>query len=99
MDSRRQILQNVNTKELDRKKLLQKYWDFIKPYRFVLMLILGLGLLQLAIPLIAPYMTGVILIDQVLAGEGSWTLQGVALVLVAVYIWCNNGILEKLCDS
>lgn len=87
VDTSRKTIKNVNKKEMDRKQLLQKYWDFIKPYRFVLMLIMVLGLFQLAIPLIAPYMTGVILIDQVLAGKGSWTLQGVALVLIGVYLF------------
>ncbi|MDQ0253219.1 subfamily B ATP-binding cassette protein MsbA [Evansella vedderi] len=87
MDSDRKVSKKVMKEEMDRKKLLRKYWRFIRPYRFVFMLIIVLGILQLAVPLIAPYITGIVLIDHVFEGEGSWTLEGAVLVLLIVFLF------------
>ncbi|MFC0470746.1 ABC transporter ATP-binding protein [Halalkalibacter kiskunsagensis] len=73
--------------EMDRKELLRKYWQFIRSYRFVFLIIIVLGILQLAVPLVAPYITGIVLIDHVLQGEDTWTLQSAVLVLLAVFLF------------
>lgn len=68
----------------NRRELIQMYWTFVKPYRFVILLIILLGILSFAVPLAIPWMTK-ILIDDVLPGkEGFWTLQKVVLVMAIV---------------
>ncbi|CAG7627504.1 Putative multidrug export ATP-binding/permease protein [Paenibacillus solanacearum] len=75
-----------------KKKLFQRYLVFLKPYRLRLLGIIGLGILQFAVPMTTPQMTR-ILIDEVLPGKpGFWTLGRVIGVLGAVYlfgIWIN----------
>ncbi|MFE5320397.1 ABC transporter ATP-binding protein [Paenibacillus sp. NPDC056579] len=76
----------------EKKKLVQRYLTFLKPYRFTLLLILSLGILQFAVPMIGPWMTK-ILIDEVLPQKESfWTLGKAVTFLGAVYafgIWIN----------
>lgn len=75
-----------------KQKLVQRYLAFLKPYRFTLLLILVLGILQFAVPMIGPWMTK-ILIDEVLPQKESfWTLGKAVAFLAAVYafgIWIN----------
>ncbi|MFC0210876.1 ABC transporter ATP-binding protein [Paenibacillus chartarius] len=69
-------------------KLVRRYFQFLKPYRLMILTIVGLGVLQFAVPLTVPWMTKV-LIDEVLPGnaETAWTLQKVILVLASVYVF------------
>lgn len=72
--------------EQDRKKLLRRYMQFVKPYRNIILLILLLGMLQFAVPLVGPWMTKV-LIDEVLLGaEGNWSIEKIVIVLGGVYL-------------
>ncbi|WP_019536075.1 ABC transporter ATP-binding protein [Paenibacillus ginsengihumi] len=67
------------------KKLVARYLAFLKPYRYVLLLIVLLGILQFSVPMIGPWMTK-ILIDEVLPGhETAWTLGSVIAVMAFVY--------------
>jgi ABC-type multidrug transport system fused ATPase/permease subunit len=76
----------------DKKKLIQRYLTFLKPYRYTLLFILTLGILQFAVPMVGPWITK-ILIDDVLAGKvGFWTLGKAVTVLGVVYafgIWVS----------
>lgn len=66
--------------------MLRRYLQFLWPYRMRIVLILALGIAQFANPLIAPWMTK-ILIDDVLPGkEGFWTLGKVVLALAGLYL-------------
>ncbi|WP_284645377.1 ABC transporter ATP-binding protein [Paenibacillus silviterrae] len=66
--------------------MLRRYLQFLWPYRMRIVLILALGVAQFANPLIAPWMTK-ILIDDVLPGkEGFWTLGKVVLALAGLYL-------------
>lgn len=65
----------------NRRKLVSRYLDFVKPYTGWILLIIFLGILQFVVPLITPMMTK-IMIDQVLKKvEGFWTLGRVVLLL------------------
>jgi ABC-type multidrug transport system fused ATPase/permease subunit len=83
--------------------LAKKYWAFVRPYRFILLGIILLGILQLTAPLTVPWMTK-ILVDDVLlqngltgtaiktgedTGQGTtdWTLKHVALIMAAAFIF------------
>ncbi len=69
------------------KVLVQRYWKFVKPYRFVILLIIGMGILSFAVPLVVPWMTK-ILIDEVLPGnESFWSLQRVIAVMGGVFFF------------
>lgn len=67
-------------------RLVRRYIAFLKPYRYWLLGIIALGMLQFAVPLTVPWMTK-ILIDEVLPQKGgSWTLQRVVAVLAVIYV-------------
>ncbi|CAM3610344.1 ABC transporter ATP-binding protein [Marinicrinis lubricantis] len=69
-----------------RKKLIRRYMQFVKPYRFTIFIIVALGMLQFAVPLAGPWMTK-IMIDEVLLGvEGSWTIDKIVIVLGLIYL-------------
>ena len=69
------------------KELVQRYWEFVKPYRLVILLIIGLGIMSFVVPLSIPWMTK-ILIDDVLPGkEGFWSLQKVVGVMAGVFLF------------
>lgn len=68
-----------------RKKSMQQYWQFVKPYRFSILLVVLLGMLQFIVPLSVPYMTK-IMVDEVLTQKSEfWTVQKVVGVLGIVF--------------
>lgn len=70
---------------ISKKKLVRRYLQFVKPYRHLLYVMFGLGLMQYAVPLATPWLTK-ILIDDVLVGSDSgWTLKSVLLILGSLY--------------
>ncbi|MCS7458968.1 ABC transporter ATP-binding protein/permease [Paenibacillus doosanensis] len=76
----------------DKKKLVQRYLTFLKPYRLTLLLILSLGIAQFAVPMIGPWMTKILIDDVLPQKESFWTLGRAVTVLGAVYafgIWIN----------
>lgn len=77
-----------NTTKEQRKKLLGKYWAFVRPYRWTIEVIILLGFLQFSVPLISPWMMKV-MIDEVLTGKsgGGWTVERVVFLLGAVYLF------------
>jgi ABC-type multidrug transport system fused ATPase/permease subunit len=71
----------------DHRRLVGRYFAFVKPYRYYIAAIIGLGILQFAVPLVVPWMTK-IMIDEVLPGNQSyWTLEKVVIVLGSVYLF------------
>lgn len=67
--------------------LIRRYFKFLKPYRFMILTIVGLGILQFIVPMTVPWMTKV-LIDEVLPlKSSSWTLPKVIGVLAGVYVF------------
>lgn len=71
----------------NKRKLVQRYFEFVKPYTWVIVLIIVLGIMNFAVPLATPYLTK-ILIDQVLpAKEGFWTLKKVILAMGSVFLF------------
>ncbi|WP_318615647.1 ABC transporter ATP-binding protein [Sporosarcina sp. YIM B06819] len=72
-------------KRANQKALVQRYWKFVRPYRFVIVSIIVLGIMSFAVPLAIPWMTK-ILIDDVLPGnKGFWSLEKVILVMAGVF--------------
>src|SRR5690625_3034055 len=73
----------------NKRELFKRYWSFIRPYRFLLLLIIFLGLLQLAAPLTVPWMTGV-LVDQVfdkeVAETSNWTLNKSVQIMAGAFL-------------
>lgn len=68
-------------------QLVRRYIKFLKPYRFYILTIIVLGILQFAAPLTVPWMTK-IMVDEVLPQKGSlWTLQKVIMILASVYLF------------
>lgn len=74
-------------KSRERRELVQRYWNFVKPYRFVIVLVILLGIMNFAVPLAIPWLTKV-LIDEVLpAKEGFWTLRKVTIVMGTIFLF------------
>lgn len=69
-----------------RKKSMKQYWDFVKPYRYYILLIILLGMMQFIVPLSVPYMTK-IMIDEILndAYETNWTVQKFVTALGIIF--------------
>jgi ABC-type multidrug transport system fused ATPase/permease subunit len=68
------------------KQLVRRYLAFVKPYRYLILLIITLGMLRFSVPLVGPWMTK-IMIDEVLMGiQGFWTIDKVVLVLGVVFL-------------
>lgn len=69
------------------RKLVHRYWEFVSPYKFVISLIIVLGILSFAVPLAIPWMTK-ILIDEVLPGnESFWSLQKLITVMGGIFVF------------
>src|SRR5690625_86709 len=90
-----EIILNVNLnrwekmdKDRPRKKeLVQRYWEFVRPYRFIILLIIFLGIMSFAVPITTPWFTK-ILIDDVLPGkEGFWSLPKVVIFMGIIFIF------------
>ncbi|MDF2723576.1 MAG: multidrug transporter ATP-binding protein [Paenibacillus sp.] len=69
-----------------KKKLVRRYLQFVKPYKYYLYAMLGLGLMQYAVPLATPWLTK-ILIDDVLVSkqDSGWTLKTVLIIFGSLY--------------
>src|SRR5690625_4606601 len=71
----------------ERNQLLRRYWEFVKPYRLIILVIIILGIMSFAVPLAIPWLTKV-LIDEVLpAKEGFWTLEKVVMIMGSVFVF------------
>jgi ABC-type multidrug transport system fused ATPase/permease subunit len=75
-----------NGESEDKNKPLKKYLSFVKPYRFTILIIIGLGMLQFAVPLVGPWMTKVMIDDVLMGVNGFWTIEKVVLLLGIVYV-------------
>lgn len=76
-----------NDKSDQQKKLVQRYWEFVRPYRFVIVLIIVLGIMSFAVPLALPMMVK-ILIDEILPGnESFWSLKSLILVMGGIFVF------------
>src|SRR5690625_6630866 len=72
-------------KSIERKRIIQRYWNFVKPYSFIIIVIILLGIMSFAVPLAIPWLTK-ILIDEVLPGnEGFWSLKKVIIVMGSLF--------------
>jgi len=43
----------------ERNQLLRRYWEFVKPYRLIILVIIILGIMSFAVPLAIPWLTKV----------------------------------------
>ncbi|MDF2713200.1 MAG: lipid exporter, fused ATPase and inner rane subunit MsbA [Paenibacillus sp.] len=92
------------TIDQDNKRLVRRYLQFVKPYRYYLMAIVALGLLQFVVPLTGPWLTK-ILIDDVLGmgkSDSDWTLQRVVTIFASLYAlsvvvtFVRNNVMSRL---
>jgi hypothetical protein len=67
-----------------RLELVRKYWQFVHPYRFHLLLIVLLSIGSFIVPLTIPFLTQVLIDDVLLDGHTFWTLQRVVTVLAVI---------------
>lgn len=72
-------------KSHERKQLVQRYWNFVKPYRFVILMVIILGIMSFAVPLAIPWLTKVLIDDVLLAKEGFWTLRKVIIDMGSLF--------------
>src|SRR5690625_2149154 len=72
-------------KSQERKKLVKRYWNFVKPYRFVILTVIVLGVMSFAVPLAIPWLTKVMIDDVLTAREGFWTLRKVIVVMGSIF--------------
>src|SRR5690554_6868392 len=86
----------------EKTKLLRRYLDFVKPYRWIIVLILLLSVMQFSVPLVGPWMMKV-MIDEVLIGvKGFWSIERVVLFLGIIYFsglifnYARNYIIARL---
>lgn len=65
---------------------MKQYWEFVRPFRYGILGVVLLGIMQFIVPLSVPFMT-MILIDDVLGESPSefWTVQKVVSVLTIVF--------------
>ena len=76
-----------NDKSSERKQLVQRYWEFVRPYRFVIILVIALGIMSFAVPLALPMMVK-ILIDDILPGnESFWSLNSLILIMGGIFVF------------
>lgn len=75
------------SKKADRRKLLWKYLDFVKPYKSAIFLIIGLGILQFAVPLVVPMMTKIMLDEVFEKVVGFWTLEKIIILLALLHLF------------
>lgn len=88
----------------DKKKLVKRYLQFVKPYRYYLLAIVILGLLQFVVPLATPWLTKIMLDDVLgLGPSGSdWTLKKVVILFALLYAlsvivtFCRNNVMARL---
>ena len=67
------------------KRLVRRYLQFVKPYRYYFVAIVILGLLQFIVPLTSPWLTK-IMIDGILGQpDSSWTLKQVVIIFACLY--------------
>jgi len=43
------------------KELVQRYWAFVKPYKFIIILIIVLGIMSFSVPLAIPWFTKILI--------------------------------------
>src|SRR5690625_2215013 len=76
-----------NDKSDQQKKLVHRYWEFVRPYRYVIVFIIVLGIMSFAVPLALPMMVK-ILIDEILPGNDSfWSLKSLILVMGGIFVF------------
>ena len=69
------------------KELVLRYWEFVKPYKFIIILIIILGIFSFSVPLTIPWFTKV-LIDEVLPGKESfWSLPKVVISMGVIFLF------------
>lgn len=74
-------------KTLERRTLLKRYLQFVKPYLLMILFIIVLGILSFAVPLAIPWLTKV-LIDEVLPQKESfWSLEKVVLAMGVLFLF------------
>jgi subfamily B ATP-binding cassette protein MsbA len=86
----------------EKARLVRRYLKFLKPYKYYIIAIVILGLLQFIVPVVSPLITK-IMIDEVLAQTDTpWTLQGVVSLLGMLFAvnvivtFIRNNVTAKL---
>lgn len=90
------------TLDTDNKKLVGRYLQFVKPYRYYLLAIVVLGLLQFVVPLTGPWLTKIMIDDVLGQAESGWSLQEVVAIFASVYVlsvivtFIRNNVMSRL---
>src|SRR5690625_457387 len=71
----------------ERSTLVRRYMSFVKPYSFIILMIILLGIMSFAVPLVIPWLTKVLIDDVLPAKEGFWTLKKVIIVMGSVFVF------------
>ncbi|MEF3306113.1 ABC transporter ATP-binding protein [Paenibacillus sp. GYB003] len=84
------------------KRLVRRYLQFVKPYRYYLLAIVALGLLQFIVPLTGPWLTKIMIDDVLGQAESGWTLKQVVAIFASVYAmsvivtYLRNNVMSRL---
>lgn len=68
-----------------KRELFQRYWIFVRPYRFMILLIIGLGILTFAVPLTIPWLTQVLIDDVLLDTHEYWNLTRIVVIMGSIF--------------
>lgn len=74
-------------KSSNKKELVQRYLEFVRPYKFVIILIIILGIMNFAVPLAIPWLTKILIDDVFVGKEGFWTLKKVVAVMGGIFLF------------
>src|SRR5690625_8049005 len=75
-----------NDKSDQQKKLVHRYWGFVRTYRYGIVFIRVLGIMSFAVPLALRMMVKM-LIDEILPGNDSfWSLKSLILVMGGIFV-------------
>lgn len=86
----------------DNKRLVRRYLQFVKPYRYYLIAIVALGLLQFIVPLAGPWLTKIMIDDVLGQSESNWTLKQVVTIFASLYAlsvvvtFIRNNVMSRL---
>lgn len=67
--------------------MLRRYAEFVKPYLWVILVIVILGIMSFAVPLTIPKLTEILIDDVLPKRESFWTLNKVIAVMGSVFIF------------
>ncbi|GAA3407656.1 ABC transporter ATP-binding protein [Paenibacillus hodogayensis] len=84
------------------KRLVRRYLQFVKPYRYYLLAIVILGLLQFIVPLTGPWLMKIMIDDVLGQADSGWSLGQIVTIFASLYVmsvivtFIRNNVMSRL---